>query len=242
MTKPWIKPDWIAPANVHAATTLRVGGVSQAPYASLNPAIHVADDAADVTENRRKITTMLKLPGEPKWLQQVHGNAVVECNHNHQNLIADASYTQRSGIVCAILTADCLPILICNTNGTQIAAVHAGWRGLLAGIIENTVAKFQQQTLLAWLGPAIGPNCFEVDGDVRNGFIDKSPVFAAAFSAQDNGKWMADIYQLARIILKRLDNIDIFGGEFCTMTDSTRFYSYRRDGQTGRMATLIWKD
>ena len=242
MTKHWITPDWPVPASIKAATTLRTGGVSQAPYYSFNLAEHVNDNAANVAVNRSRLAAMLALPTEPKWLQQVHSDKVVEVNAKSKNNVpADASYTIDTGVVCAVLTADCLPILLCDVQGEQIAAIHAGWRGLLAGIIENTVTKFQSQPLLAWLGPAIGVNYFQVGDEVRVAFIGKSETFATAFTAQKNGKWLADIYQLARIILKHLSINDIYGGDSCTVSDTERFYSYRRDEQTGRMATLIWK-
>jgi polyphenol oxidase len=155
---------------------------------------------------------------------------------------ADASYAAVSGVVCAVMTADCLPLLLCDVEGTQVAAIHAGWRGLLAGIIGNTVAAMQRRNLLVWLGPAIGPECFEVGAEVRAAFLEKSADFSVAFKQHDSGKWLADIYQLARIDLLALGINKVFGGNFCTVTEQDRFYSYRRDKVTGRMATLIWRD
>jgi YfiH family protein len=154
---------------------------------------------------------------------------------------ADASFTDQAGIVCVVLTADCLPVLVCSQDGQKIAAIHAGWRGLLAGIISNTIAAMQTSDVLVWLGPAIGPDCFEVGTEVREGFVEKSCAFASAFSAAKEGKWLADIYQLARIELANIGITRIYGGGFCTVTESNRFFSYRRDHVTGRMATLIWR-
>ena len=260
-TKHWLVPDWPAPANIHAATTLRTGGVSQGPYFSLNPAAHVNDDAEWVRHNRRIIRDMLSLPAEPVWLDQVHSNRVVKAVNppfakggSGDLQQADASYTHQSGVVCAVMTADCLPVLICSTDGTQVAAIHGGWRGLLAGVISNTVSTMQippnrppcnkeaRGDLLVWLGPAIGPDCFEVGSEVRDAFLEKSAEFSNAFKEQGKGKWLADIYQLARIELAALGIANVYGGTSCTFTEHERFYSYRRDTQTGRMATLIWRE
>jgi YfiH family protein len=155
---------------------------------------------------------------------------------------ADAAYADESGVVCAVMTADCLPVLVCSTDGMQVAAIHAGWRGLLAGVIGNTVAAMQRQNLLVWLGPAIGPDCFEIGAEVRDAFLEKSAAYSSAFKEQGGGKCLADIYQLARIELAGLGITDVYGGTHCTVTEHERFYSYRRDTQTGRMATLIWRD
>jgi len=253
-TKHWLVPDWPAPANIHAATTLRTGGVSQGPYYSLNPAAHVNDDAEWVRNNRRIIRDMLSLPAEPVWLDQVHSNRVVKAEKTAFLQQADASYTHQSGVVCAVMTADCLPVLICSTDGTQVAAIHGGWRGLLAGVISNTVITMQihhnsqpcnggaRRDFLVWLGPAIGPDCFEVGSEVCDAFVEKSAEFSNAFREQGKGKWLADIYQLARIELAALGIANVYGGTSCTFTEHERFYSYRRDTQTGRMATLIWRE
>jgi len=240
--KLWLAPDWPAPANIHAATTLRTGGVSQGRYASLNPATHVGDDSDLVQQNRRIIREMLDLPAEPIWLDQIHSNRAVKAVKTVSIQQADASYTDEAGVVCAVMTADCLPLLACSTDGTQVAAIHAGWRGLLAGVIGNTVAAMQQWNLLVWLGPAIGPDCFEVGAEVRDAFLDKSSAFNSAFKKQNNDKWLADIYQMARIELSGLGIDKVYGGTYCTVTEHERFYSYRRDTQTGRMATLIWRE
>lgn len=240
--EPFLFPDWPAPAGVHAATTLRTGGVSIGPYASLNPALHVGDDPAAVMNNRRLIRAKLALPAEPFWLEQIHSSRVVKAGVAAGSPQADASYTDMPGVVCAVMTADCLPLLFSSVDGLRIAAVHAGWRGLLAGVIRNTVAALEAREMLVWLGPAIGADAFEVGEEVRAAFLQKSPLFAEAFKAQANGKWLADIYQLARIELNALGVKNLYGGHFCTVTEQDRFYSYRRDTVTGRMATLIWRD
>ncbi|MCX7066668.1 MAG: peptidoglycan editing factor PgeF [Methylococcales bacterium] len=239
--KYWLTPDWPAPANIHAATTLRTGGVSVAPYHSLNPATHVGDDANCVRENRHRIKTMLTLPAEPVWLEQTHSSLVINAGQATTLQQADASVSNQAGVVCAVMTADCLPLLICSTDGKKIAAIHAGWRGLLAGIISNTLAALSTTDILVWLGPAIGTSCFEVGTEVREAFMAKSAVFAPAFTQISDNKYLADIYQLARIELAALGIDGVYGGDFCTFTDTERFYSYRRDAQTGRMATLIWR-
>lgn len=238
----WLKPDWPAPVNVHAATTLRSGGVSAGVYARLNPATHVGDDHEHVQQNRVLIRRMLALPSEPVWLEQVHGNAVVQAEQVTGLPAADASFSHAAGVVCTVLTADCLPVLFCTRDGQTIAAAHAGWRGLLAGVLSNTLAAMQASDVLVWLGPAIGARCFEVGAEVRAAFVQKNVQFATAFIAQDATHYLADIYQLARIELSTAGACDIYGGGFCTVTEQERFFSYRRDKQTGRMATLIWRD
>ncbi len=252
--KHWLVPDWPAPANIHAATTLRTGGVSRESYYCLNPAAHVSDDGDRVKQNRRIIKQMLDLPAEPVWLEQIHSNRVVKAVKTASLQQADASYTDEPDVVCAVLTADCLPLLVCSRDGTQVAAIHAGWRGLLAGVISNTVSAMQiprspllgkngaGKDLMVWLGPAIGPDCFEVGTEVREAFIQKSAAFNNAFKKQSNGKWLADIYQLARDELTALGIANVYGGTHCTVTEHESFYSYRRDTQTGRMATLIWME
>lgn len=242
VTKHWLTPDWPAPANIHAATTLRTGGVSHGAYASLNPATHVGDDADLVKQNRRIIKEMLNLPCDPFWLEQVHSNCAVPAVTGGPLQQADASYTSESGVVCAVMTADCLPLLVCTSDGSQVAAIHAGWKGLLAGVIGNTLAVMHNSDALVWLGPAIGPDSFEVGAEVRDAFLEKSAAFTTAFKQQGNGKWLADIYQLARIDLAMLGIDKVYGGGFCTVTEHERFYSFRRDKQTGRMVTLIWRE
>ena len=237
----WITADWPAAENIHTATTLRTGGVSQGDYSSLNPADHVHEKLQHVIQNRQLIKQMLALPGDPVWLGQTHSTKAVCANRVTSNPEADASYTTKSNIVCTILTADCLPVLLCDQQGTMIAALHGGWRGLLNGIIENTLSKMPATGLMAWLGPAIGAECFEVGDDVRDAFIRKSAQFNSAFKNHAQGKYLADIYQIARILLNNAGVQQIYGGEYCTVTDADRFFSYRRDGQTGRMASMIWK-
>jgi YfiH family protein len=238
----WIKPNWPVAAHIHAAVSLRTGGVSQGAYASLNLAAHVQDEPAAVAQNRRLIQDYLQLPSAPVWLQQVHGVKVIKADNISTLVpIADASYTDQPGVVCAVLTADCLPVLFCGDQGRVIAAAHAGWRGLQAGILTETLKQMGCQAVLAWLGPAIGPQHFEVGDEVRQLFVDDNPATQQAFKAYKPGKWLADIYQLARINLAELGVEAIYGGGLCTVADSARFYSYRRDGaDTGRMASLIW--
>ena len=238
----WLQPNWPAPNNIYAATTLRTGGVSLGEYDSLNAATHVGDDSAFVTCNRRIIRSMLNLPSEPVWLNQTHSNVAVQAIVNPNALDADASFTKEPGIVCAVMTADCLPLLVCSSDGTKIAAIHAGWRGLLNGIIDNTLSALQTTDLLIWLGPAIGPEQFEVGEEIRSLFMSRSMNYAPAFKQRTQGKWLADIYELARINLNMLGIEKIYGGHYCTVTDKKQFYSYRRDKITGRMATLIWRD
>lgn len=235
----FITPHWPAPATVRAGTSCRQGGISAPPYDSLNPAAHVGDSPAAVAANRAR----LGLPAEPCWLQQVHGTrvAVLEAN-GRIGIEADAAYTRTPGVICAVLTADCLPVLLCDRRGQEVAAVHAGWRGLSNGVIEATLDQFQvpADQLLAWLGPAIGPEIYEIGDEVRQAFVEADPQTAGAFTATGPGHWLMDIYTLARRRLQQRGVEQISGGEYCTHTDATRFYSYRRDGVTGRMASVIW--
>ncbi|MHB1245217.1 MAG: peptidoglycan editing factor PgeF [Sulfuriferula sp.] len=240
MNPDWITPDWPAPARVKALVTTRTGGTSAAPYAGLNLGDHVGDDPANVAQNR----TILRaaLPSEPVWLQQVHGIRVLNADGDIASTEADASVTRRAERVCVVLTADCLPVLFCDVEGNVVAAAHAGWRGLLGGMLEATVAAIHVPgaDVMAWLGPAIGAQAFEVGDEVRDAFIAEHPAASAAFVAHRSGKWLADIYALARMRLQRIGVTRIYGGDACTYTESARFYSYRRDGVTGRMVSLIW--
>lgn len=240
----WLMPEWPTPPWVHACTTTRGGGVSEGSFASLNLAEHVGDEVACVAENRRRLLEALHLPATPLWLQQAHGTIVVDAATAKPGCEADASFATRPGIVCAVLTADCLPLLLCDGGGTRVAAVHAGWRGLLAGVVENGVRAMQRPgaQLLAWLGPAIGHKAFEVGEEVRDAFIAEDTQAAVAFSPSPGGRWLADIYLLARQRLARMQVTAVYGGHWCTVNDAARFYSYRRDGVTGRMASLIWLD
>jgi YfiH family protein len=236
----WLVPDWPAPESVRALQTLRTGGCSAAPWDSFNLGDHVGDDPSHVAANRAAL--MAALPAEPRWLRQVHGNVAVNADLLINSPEADAAFSRQSGTVCAVMTADCLPVLFCDRAGTVVAAAHAGWRGLLAGVLEETVTQMRvpAKDVLVWLGPAIGPNCFEVGDEVRTAFISRDAVAASAFSATQPGKWLADIYLLARQRLQALGISAIYGGECCTVSDRGRFFSYRRDGITGRMASLIW--
>ncbi len=237
-----ITPDWPAPPAVRAVSTTRAGGVSLAPYASFNLAEHVGDDPAAVARNRRRLRTRLALPAEPRWLQQVHGCQVAEAAAATPLTPADACIGRRPGEVCAVLTADCLPVLLCDREASVVAAAHAGWRGLAAGVLEASVAALgvAPPRLLAWLGPAIGAEVFEVGDEVRAAFVQHQPQAAAAFRAQPDGRWIADIYRLARLRLQAAGVEAVYGGGLCTYSDPARFYSYRRESTTGRMATLIW--
>ncbi|MEJ2794115.1 peptidoglycan editing factor PgeF [Iodobacter sp. LRB] len=237
----WIRPDWPAPATVQAISTSRQGGVSSAPWASLNLGNHVDDSPEAVTRNRAIVRQYL--PASPVWLTQVHGVQVANAATASQNTEADAITAHTANAVCAVMTADCLPVLLCNQAGTVVGAAHAGWRGLCNGVIEATIRQMQApaETLMAWLGPAIGPDAFEVGDEVRTAFIAHDHRSSGAFKPSPNtGKWLADIYLLARQRLQASGVNAIYGGDFCTVTDSERFFSYRRDQRTGRMASLIW--
>lgn len=235
-------PTWPAPPSVRAVISTRVGGVSRPPFDSLNLGEHVGDDPAAVSENRWRLQVAAQLPATPIWLNQVHGTRVLDCASPPTSRQADASITSRSGEVCVVMTADCLPVLLCNRAGNRVAAAHAGWRGLADGVIEAALAGFDDppDQLLAWLGPAIGPDAFEVGPEVRARFLQDDPQAASAFSPGRPGHWLADIYELARLRLERAGVGFIGGGDYCTVTDRERFFSYRRDGVTGRMASLIW--
>ncbi len=235
-----ITPDWPAPSCVRALTTTRTGGVSLPPYDSLNLGDHVGDAPDAVAENRRLLREYLRLPAEPRWLSQVHGTHCCDAATVQTPIEADAQFAGEPGVVCAVLTADCLPLLLCDTAGERVAAVHAGWRGLLDGVIENSVQAMGEDEVMAWLGPAIGPAAFEVGAEVRAAFIERDTHAAEAFVAVEGDKWLADIYQLARQRLAACGITQVYGGDLCTFSDSERFYSYRRDGQTGRIASLIW--
>ena len=249
----FIQPDWPAPCHVKAFSTTRVGGVSANQYSSFNLAQHVNDCADKVSENRLQLIHDLKLPSEPLWLEQVHGNRVLDIDvtlntsrsrDENKPFQADACFTAKSRYICVVMTADCLPVLICNRQGNKVAAVHAGWRGLQMGVIENTIDAMQllpEDTLL-WFGPAIGAQNFEVGAEVRQLFVDEIRQTEAAFRANREGHYLLDIYQLARIRLQQKGINQIYGGGLCTYAEASRFYSYRRDGETGRMASLIWRE
>lgn len=284
----WITPDWPAPPQVKAAATLRTGGVSEGPFASLNLGAHVGDDPAAVAENRRLLVAALDLPAEPMWLNQVHGINVVAASaqpraltaagsvapgaaalqthvaakgdvnepgaageHSAVNatlsaslLSADASFATSPGAVCVVMTADCLPVLFCDRQGTRIAAAHAGWRGLAGGVLGATIRALDvpPAQLMAWLGPAIEQEAFEVGEEVRERFLELGADNSVAFQSNARGRWQADLYQLARNELARLGVTAVHGGGFQCFADSKRFFSYRRENRTGRMATLVWLD
>ncbi len=239
----WLWPDWPAPPGVRAVSTSRNGGVSRAPWDSLNLGDHVDDRPRDVRENRRRLREALDLPAEPVWLRQVHGRGVAVLRGGERTPEADAAFTRVPGVVCAVLTADCLPVLFADTRGGAVAAAHAGWRGLAGGVLESTLGCFDDPgRVLAWLGPAIGPEAFEVGDEVRAAFADIQPEAAAAFRPHRPGRWLADIYALARLRLARAGLGRVFGGGHCTWREAGRFFSYRRDGITGRMASMIWFD
>ena len=241
--------DWPAPENVRAVTTLRSGpGVSLAPFDRFNLGTNSGDVLVSVTENRRRLIEVADLPAQPHWLQQVHGTVIADVDsltddvRPGQAAIADASRTSRTDTVLAILTADCLPVLFCNAEGSEIAAAHAGWRGLAAGVLEATVRAMRSAPgqLLAWLGPAAGPDNYEIGAEVRDAFLSVDPAADIAFLPTRENHWRVDLYALARQRLASVGVTQVHGGGLCTIADRTRFYSHRRDGRSGRMASLIW--
>jgi YfiH family protein len=246
MTVALLHPQWPAPARVAAYVTTRIGGVSAAPFDSFNLAEHVGDEPLAVANNRRLLIEASPGLSAIAWLQQVHGATVIAADAS-QTFSADALYTREAGLGCAVMTADCLPVLFCDAAGTQVAAAHAGWRGLCAGVLEQTAASFADlRSVMAWLGPAIGPQHFEVGPEVRAQFLANAPAAqraatASCFAPGTRAEhFYADIYQLARLRLQALGIDSIFGGGFCTVADSARWFSYRRDAITGRMASLIY--
>ncbi|MGD2112428.1 MAG: peptidoglycan editing factor PgeF [Gammaproteobacteria bacterium] len=242
MADNWLTPDWPAPAQVQARITTRRGGVSAGSWASMNPADHVGDAPAAVAANRARLEERLALPGAPRWLRQVHGKRIVEAAGLSGLVEADGAWTATPGVVCAVLTADCLPVLLCDREGCRVAAVHAGWRGLAAGVLEEAVTRLRgaRGELLAWLGPAISGEAYVVGDEVRRIFLQQQAAAQAAFRPADSGGWHADLYALARQRLAGCRVHAVYGGDCCTFREPERFYSYRRDGQTGRMASLIW--
>ncbi len=233
-----ITPDWPVPTNIQAFTTTRNGGASAAPWDSLNLGSNCGDNAKHVRLNQQRLRGML--PTEPCWLEQVHGKRVVRAGEYTSPPVADASWSDQGGVVCAVLTADCLPVLLCSETGSHFAAVHCGWRSLAAGLLEATVAAMQVDAgdLLAWFGPAISALNYEVGSEVYQAFIEQHPQNKQAFTATREGHWLADLTMLARLNLQRLGVRRFYGGQHCTYAES-QFYSYRRDGQTGRMVSLI---
>ncbi|WP_041354611.1 peptidoglycan editing factor PgeF [Methylophaga nitratireducenticrescens] len=242
MAESFIEVNWPAPKNIRAITTTRNGGQSLAPFDSLNLGDHVGDNPDCVAANRQRLIEAALMPAEPLWLKQTHSTAVIHSSQWQQNIEADAIISNSINQVCAVMTADCLPLLITDKSGSQVAAIHAGWRGLQAGIIENTLARFgvAGSEILAWMGPAIGPKAFEVGPEVKAAFLAIDPAAESAFIASHSDRYLADIYMLARQRLSAQGVTAIYGGDFCTYSENERFFSYRHEGVTGRMATLIW--
>lgn len=235
----FILPDWPAPPNIKAIQTTRLGGSSVAPYDSLNLGLHVHDDALAVAKNRQSLSNFL--PSEPVWLNQVHGVEVVDATQCLSIQKADASFSKNKNVVCVTMTADCLPLLICNKQGTIVAAIHAGWRSLCDGVIEATIQSMavNPEDLMVWLGPAIGPKAFEVGAEVRAAFVRNDAQADQAFKAYDD-KWLGDLYLIAKQRLKKQGVTEIYGGTECTYSNPSKYFSFRRDGHTGRMASMIW--
>ena len=238
----WIAPDWPAPAHVRVLSTLRAGGVSVGPYASLNLAAHVGDRPDAVSANRLLLREAAHLPAEPLWLEQVHGINVIRHPGDPVVVQADASVAFEPGRVCAVMTADCLPVVLTDRGGTRVGVAHAGWRGLLDGVVEAAIAALDAAPagLFAWLGPAIGPDAFEVGDEVRSAFVARNPAARACFRPNERNRYQADLAGLARLALAAAGVHSVHGGGWCTHHETERFFSFRRDGITGRMATLAW--
>ena len=239
----FLTPDWCVPARVRAFMTTRTGGVSAEPRTSFNLATHVGDDPAAVVENRSRLRHALGLPEEPAWLEQVHGTGVAVLPAAGP-VPADAAVTFTRGHVCAVLVADCLPVFLASRAGDRVGVAHAGWRGLAAGVVEATITALacEPGEVVAWLGPSIGAPAFEVGPEVRDAFLAQDEGAAAAFQPGRPGRWLADLPGLARRRLEAAGVTAVSGGDLCTHTDAARFFSFRRDGATGRMAALAWLD
>ena len=239
----WIAADWPVPEHVHAGSTTRRGGISQPPYDSLNLAAHVGDKDKNVVHNRQLMINELKLPAEPAWLEQQHGRDIVDAAA-YKKRRADGAYTNITRLVCVVLTADCLPLLICDRDGDEIAAIHIGWRGYTKNIITAAIKTFRQhpENLLAWIGPCICAKHYEVGKEVRQACMSVSTASANAFTPSRKDHWFADIQLLVRLQLQEQGLDNIFGGQYCTYRDKDLFYSYRRDRVTGRTASMIWMD
>jgi len=238
----FIAPTWPAPSSVRAYVSTRIGGKSGHPFDSLNLGLHVKDDPDFVVQNRKLFASYIDMPNSAIWLNQVHGTDVVSLPTGKVPKSSDAAFSETKDQVCAVLTADCLPVFFCNKSGSQVAVAHAGWRGLCAGVLEATLARFdEKEAVMVWFGPAIGPTAFEVGGEVKEAFMSVLPEAEAAFKAtQGEDKWLGDLYLLARQRLAAAGVTEFYGGDYCTYTEDALFYSYRRDGKTGRMASVIW--
>lgn len=236
-------PNWPAPTQIKACSSTRLGGQSSAPYSGLNLGEHVGDDWILVEKNRQRLAAYAKMPSAPVWLNQTHSTQVIELSApSMKTQDADGAWTRQPNVVCSAMTADCLPVLLTDTEGTQVAAVHAGWRGLAGGIIENALAQFDGE-VMAWLGPAIGATAFEVGQDVLDAFVAFDRAAKQAFIPREQaGKWLADMAMLATQRLNRAGVEQVYYSDLCTFNDPQRFYSYRRDGVTGRQASFIWID
>ncbi len=252
MNQQWIRPEWPAPANVSTLITTRAGGVSRGPYGApserggMNIGLRTGDEIADVMSNRALLRACL--PAEPHWLNQVHGAAVVDAQQSEPSAgAADASFTDTPNVVCTVSIADCMPVFLADTSGRCVGVAHAGWRGLAAGVLQAAVNEMRQRLgnadaeILAYLGPAIGPLHFEVGPEVLEAMRKQVPDAESAFAAHSRGKYRANLFALARMALAQVGVRRIQGGEDCTFSDPTRFYSFRRDGTTGRHAALIWR-
>lgn len=241
-----IIPNWNIPKHIHAFTTIRTGGVSKSPFDSFNLGDHVNDNPQDVAQNRALLVEKFHLPQSPLFLTQTHSTRVIELPYSGEDIEADAVYTNQPNQVCLVMTADCLPVLFVSKNGKEIAAAHAGWRGLCDGVLEATVEKFQcpRNEISAWLGPAISPKAFQVGTEVIEQFCAFDPRAEEAFiqDSSTSGKFLGNLYQIATQRLNKLGITEISGGKYCTYTQEDLFFSYRRDKQTGRMATLIWRE
>lgn len=243
-TTEYITPDWPAPPSIKALTTTRHGGMSHSPFHTFNLADHVGDEPDRVATNRHLLHKKFSLPTQPIWLNQTHSTHIIDAATVTGIPTADASYSNKPNVVCAVLSGDCLPLLICDKAATVVSAIHAGWKGLANGVIENTINTLpvKPSDLLVWLGPAIGDQVYEVGWNVVSAFTQHDPAAIDVFVPLDSTHWLANLYALARMRLSRLGVTQIYGGNHCTYTEKNLFYSFRREGITGRMATLIWRE
>ena len=241
--KLWLWANWPAPKHVRAGTSIRFGGVSHSPYNDLNLALHVGDKPDNVTKNRKILSNYLKLQSEPVWLEQTHGSNIISIDTEPKYLVADGSHTSKKNKVCTIMTADCVPVLLCNTDGEKIAAIHAGWKGICQGIIENAIKEFpESESILAWIGPCISSEHYEVGKDVYEGCLNRSALLKCAFNQINANHWYCDLVNIVKIILNNSGVGAIYESNLCTYKMDKLFYSYRRDGNTGRTASMIWME